>query len=570
MTATERQAELAAAREQIRLLQAELAETNRGLTALTMELEQRVDERTARLTAAVQDLEREIAERKRVELELRESEDRFRISLLHSPIGVYNQDRDLRYIWGHNRHPHFGGPDPIGKTDREIFGPDDGALLEAIKREVMATRIGRREEVKVRIGGAEVFFDLTVEPMRDASGDIAGVTSATLDITEQKQAEVQLRELNAALATRAEHLRTLASELTQTEDRERRRLARVLHDHLQQLLVAAKFSMASALLAAPEAGWRERLTKVNELLDQSIAAARSLTAELAPPILYDGTMNDALRWLVRWMQEKHDFTVALEGDERIDVPLDTRLLLFQAVRELLFNAVKHAAVDRARVRLERADRAFVRVTVADEGRGFDPLHSAAHEKSTGGFGLFNIRERLEWIGGRLEIDSAPGRGTRVAAWAPLQSAGAIGADAPSPAPPATRVAPAAAPGAALRVMIADDHRIVREGLARLLNEAAEIELVGQAEDGQQAVEMARRLQPDVVVMDVSMPRMNGIDATRIITAERPQCRVIALSMHSAGDMEPAMRDAGAAAYLPKDGPADGLIAAIRSGARRAS
>jgi len=158
MTATERQAELAAAREQIRLLQAELAETNRGLTALTMELEQRVDERTARLTAAVQDLEREIAERKRVELELRESEDRFRISLLHSPIGVYNQDRDLRYIWGHNRHPHFGGPDPIGKTDREIFGPDDGALLEAIKREVMATRIGRREEVKVRIGGAELEF----------------------------------------------------------------------------------------------------------------------------------------------------------------------------------------------------------------------------------------------------------------------------------------------------------------------------------------------------------------------------------------------------------------------------
>lgn len=115
----------------------------------------------------------------------------------------------------------------------------------------------------------------------------------------------------------------------------------------------------------------------------------------------------------------------------------------------------------------------------------------------------------------------------------------------------------------IRVLLADDHKILRQGLAGLLREEKDIELIGEACDGLMAVEMARRLHPDVVVMDISMPRLNGIEATRIITAEQPDIHVIGLSMYEMSDVAIAMRDAGAMTYLTKGCPSADLIAAIR-------
>ena len=116
----------------------------------------------------------------------------------------------------------------------------------------------------------------------------------------------------------------------------------------------------------------------------------------------------------------------------------------------------------------------------------------------------------------------------------------------------------------IRVLLADDHKIVREGLGCLLTEQPGIEVVGQAEDGLAALEMTRSLFPDVVVMDVSMPRLDGVEATRCLKAEFLWIKVIGLSMHAESDMAQAMLDAGAVAYLTKGGPAENLIKAIRS------
>ncbi len=116
----------------------------------------------------------------------------------------------------------------------------------------------------------------------------------------------------------------------------------------------------------------------------------------------------------------------------------------------------------------------------------------------------------------------------------------------------------------IRVLLADDHQILRQGLASLLSEEPDMEVVGEAGDGQEAIDLARTIQPDVVLMDVTMPRLDGIQATRLITSELSGISVIGLSMHEEDDMALAMRAAGAIAYLSKGGPSDALIATIRA------
>jgi CheY-like chemotaxis protein len=118
----------------------------------------------------------------------------------------------------------------------------------------------------------------------------------------------------------------------------------------------------------------------------------------------------------------------------------------------------------------------------------------------------------------------------------------------------------------LRIVLADDHRIMRQGLIMLLEEEPDLEVVGEAANGREAIELTRQHRPDVVIMDISMPVLNGIEATRQIAVEMPGVRVIGLSMHETADMDQAMRDAGAAGYLAKGGPLDALTAAIREAA----
>ena len=102
----------------------------------------------------------------------------------------------------------------------------------------------------------------------------------------------------------------------------------------------------------------------------------------------------------------------------------------------------------------------------------------------------------------------------------------------------------------------------RKGLVELLQKEPGLAVVGEASDGRQALDQARQLQPDVVLMDVTMPQMNGIDATRLLLSEIPGARVIGLSMHVSG-MATMMQAAGAVRYFVKDGRIEDLIEAIR-------
>lgn len=115
-----------------------------------------------------------------------------------------------------------------------------------------------------------------------------------------------------------------------------------------------------------------------------------------------------------------------------------------------------------------------------------------------------------------------------------------------------------------RVLLADDHKILREGLRTLLEQEGDIQVVGEADNGRTSVKLASELAPDVVIMDVAMPDLNGIDATRRITEAEPNARVLALSMHSDGRYVRGMLQAGARGYILKDCAAEELTRAIRT------
>jgi CheY-like chemotaxis protein/anti-sigma regulatory factor (Ser/Thr protein kinase) len=350
----------------------------------------------------------------------------------------------------------------------------------------------------------------------------------------------------------------------------------VLHDHLQQLLVGARYGLEGLRASSKAKTVREKANRVDRMLESCLEASRSLTAELSPPVLRDTDLTGALAWLASWFDEKQGLAVELDAAR---CPIDAeevRVSLFQAARELLFNVVKHAGVARARVRVTRSRDGLVRVTVSDDGVGFDPgavgRGPAAGAPGAPGLGLFGIRERLSLLGGRLDVKSGPGKGSQFTLVVPTRKARASrrpGALRTASGGPGDRTEAAGRrPGRArrsIKVLVADDHRVVREGLAKLLEGQADISLAGVAADGREAVDLARGLHPDVVIMDIGMPSMNGIEATRLVKAALPGVRVIGLSMHTEASQVSAMLEAGADVCLDKAGPFDALLASIRAG-----
>ena len=115
-----------------------------------------------------------------------------------------------------------------------------------------------------------------------------------------------------------------------------------------------------------------------------------------------------------------------------------------------------------------------------------------------------------------------------------------------------------------RIILADDHAIVRHGLSRLLEQEVNMEVVAETKDGHSTIELVRELSPDMVIMDIGMPDLNGIDATRQITRDFPQVKVIGLSMHSGKKFVIEMLKAGASGYLLKDCAFEELATAIKT------
>ncbi len=235
-----------------------------------------------------------------------------------------------------------------------------------------------------------------------------------LDLTDLKRVEHELR-------AHQEQLVALSSELMLAEERERRRIATVLHDSIGQTLAVAKLQLGAAVeseLAKPLAG---RLMMIHGLIEETISRTRSLTWEISPPVLYELGLEAAVRWLAGRAREQYGLNVEVQDDGQTKPLSDAaRLIAFAAVQELLLNVSKHANVRTCTVFIER-DGQNAKLTVKDDGAGCSQALANPQARQTGGFGLFNIRQRLAGLGGRMEIQAQAGNGSSVRLIVPLTS-----------------------------------------------------------------------------------------------------------------------------------------------------
>jgi PAS domain S-box-containing protein len=535
------------------------------------ELEQRVTERTQDLAKTVDTLQEEISFRHEAEAELREKSKILDAYFKHSVTPLVLLDRSFNFVRVNNVYAERwkkAVEDFPGKSYFVSSSSETRTIFEKVVRTkttyaATAGRLSSPHQLELDI----TYWDWVLTPLLDDTGEVEFLVLALEDVTDRVQSEQQLRAANEQLVDRAQQLGRLAEKLNFTEQHERQRLAQILHDGLQQILVAAKYQVA---LAARSQNMQRELEQVMELIDGAIGTSRSLTAELSPPILLKQDLLSGLEWLARWMREKHQLDVSLIAHEKVP-PLEEGLLLllFQAVRELLFNVVKHAGVRAASVTVNRPDGEIL-VTIEDKGSGFDPSEVRTDGDISGGMGLFGIAERLSYVGGRMEIDSAPGQGSRFKIIVPLSEVtakrnrrSAVGYPQVSVAiSPESESKPTR--DGRIRILLVDDHMVMRQGLSGLLRSEVDFEIAGEASDGESAIRLAREILPDVVLMDINMPGMDGIEATRIIHEEFPEIRIIGLSMFHEGEQRAAMREAGAVDYLTKTGPSEALFEAIRA------
>ncbi|HSF09319.1 MAG TPA: response regulator, partial [Nitrospirales bacterium] len=394
----------------------------------------------------------------------------------------------------------------------------------------------------------------------------------------RKNIETQLQSLTESLERRVDErtqdllqhqhrLRQLSLDLILTEQRERRRIATELHDYLGQLLVVGKIKISQLQQADLSNQQAPFVREVEESLDEALQYTRDLIPQISPPILYEFGFMAAIRWLAEKMV-RYDLHVTVTShveENQLNLSESVSIILYHVIRELLLNVMKHAQTQEASILIKQVSSEFFGIEVADRGCGFDLSSTRETHPHFEKFGLLNVQERVEGLGGECEVLSNVGEGTRVLIKMPFSLQDAELEPIQSTLPHmAVQVPKSGKSEESIRVVLADDHPIFREGLGTMLNACPDIQVVGEAENGEQAAELVQALHPDVVVMDINMPVMNGIEATRLIKASHPGIYIIGLSMHGDQLVTNNFAEAGGDEYVSKGDSFNSFAEVIRS------
>ncbi len=406
---------------------------------------------------------------------------------------------------------------------------------------------------------------LSLNPVKNSNPPAACVVATEL---------TELVEANEALRSNEESLRQLSARLLKLQDEERRHIARDLHDITGQKLALQSMVLSQVLNRQPAGDVESRrlLSECVTLSKQVSEEVRTLSYLLHPPLLDELGLSAAVKWYAEGFERRTSIPVKVDiASDCVRLPPDVEVTLFRVIQESLSNVHRYSGSPRADVRVKVSSNQ-IRVQIEDFGKGMhhDMLNRTTGKVAPLGVGIQGMRERIRQLGGKLEITSQPDQGTVVTATIPLSSLPAMdrleptSAIALSSSRSLTETPVPNQSASRKQILIADDHELLRRGLRAMLEKNMDWEVCGEAVDGQDAVNKARSLRPDLVILDVNMPVLNGLAAVRQILRSVPETKILVLTVHDSDQTAKEVYAAGAHGYLPKSNASGDLLRVIKN------
>jgi PAS domain S-box-containing protein len=498
---------------------------------------------------------------------LQGAEHPYRVLVENMNEGAATLDKDGTVLYGNASFARI-----LGLPLEDVIGTPLQKHFSLQEQETLRTLIAKglqgesRGEVSLAFSeGQRRLVRLSLSPVHDFG--IRTICVVATDMTE-------LSGANEALKSSEDALRNLSGRLLRLQDEERRRISRDLHDVTGQKLALLSMDLSGILKKKIIAKDED----INRLLLESISLSnevnkeiRTLSYLLHPPLLDELGLPSAVEWFTQGFENRTGIHVSVDiPSSLVRLAPDAEVTLFRIVQESLANVHRYSGSATAYVRA-RSEAGEIRLEIGDYGKGMSDESKMSNRASVAplGVGIQGMKERLRQLSGTLEIISRPGKGTLVTAILPIGSQQREISDSYEGSdirenhlnPPE---AVEESNGWRKRILIADDHDVLRRGIRTMLESDPDLEVCGEAVDGKDALDKTLAQAPDLVILDINMPIMNGLDVLRQIVRHRPQTKVLAFSVHDSKQIVEEILAAGAHSYLSKATAGQHLMHEVRS------
>src|SRR6202045_2283553 len=391
---------------------------------------------------------------------------------------------------------------------------------------------------------------LTLSPVREQ-----GVHTICVVATEL----TELIETNEALRVSELSLRQLSARLLKLQDEERRRIARDLHDTTGQKIAVLSMTLdrLAKLVDTKKADVKDALAESRDVVGKIGEELRTLSFFLPPPLLDECGLASAVLWYAEGFKKRSGIHLSVSIDEElVRLTTDAETALFRVLQESLTNVHRYSGSPSAEIRIFQS-ASKVHLEIVDHGKGVKagterPFFAGA---PTLGVGIPGMRERIRQLGGQLEVEFS-NEGTRVYATLPREAfAEESGEQSTSEL--------FRRPDVRKRILIADDHEVMRRGLRGLVESQEEWSVCGEAIEGHEVISKTKELRPDLLILDVSMPGMSGIEAALEILKDDPSTKILFFTMHDSPQMMRELSNVGAWGYVAKARAGNDLVDAVR-------
>jgi two-component system NarL family sensor kinase len=399
---------------------------------------------------------------------------------------------------------------------------------------------------------------LTLSPVREQ-----GVHTICVVATEL----TELIETNEALRVSELSLRQLSARLLKLQDEERRRIARDLHDTTGQKIAVLSMTLdrLAKLVDSGKVDVKDALMESRDVVGKIGEEIRTLSYLLHPPLLDECGLASAVLWYAEGFKKRSGIHLSVSIDEElVRLTTDAETALFRVLQESLTNVHRYSGSPSAEIRIFQS-ASKVHLEIVDHGKGVKsgmerPAFAGA---PTLGVGIPGMRERIRQLGGQLEVEFS-NEGTRVFASLPMGAEQSVEQSSElfrdkenfqgnGRQRPVVR----------RRILIADDHEVMRRGVRGLVESQEEWSVCGEAIEGNEAISKTKELHPDLLILDVSMPGVSGIEAALQILKDDPNMKILFFTMYDSPQMMREISNVGAWGYVAKARAGNDLVDAVR-------